>query len=108
MILLTNRTISETDRRNRYTISRRASSNDNGGRGRDGEHKKVILLTATPINNDLYDMANQLRLVTRRGRSYFRQAGIGDLYRLLPGVLDEFHAGRFNYGHSRFSICSRR
>ncbi|MFQ5853888.1 MAG: helicase, partial [Candidatus Binatia bacterium] len=27
----------------------------NGGRGRDGLRKKAILLTATPINNDLFD-----------------------------------------------------
>ena len=25
----------------------------NGGRGRDGDRKKLILLSATPINNDL-------------------------------------------------------
>jgi superfamily II DNA or RNA helicase len=50
----------------------------NGGRGRDGERKKVILLSATPINNDLYDLANQLRLFTQNQPDYFREAGIGD------------------------------
>src|SRR5205814_5816540 len=50
----------------------------NGGRGRDGEHKKVILLSATPINNDLYDLANQVRLFTQSRPDYFREAGIGD------------------------------
>jgi len=29
----------------------------NGGRGRDGMRKKVILLTATPVSNDLDDVA---------------------------------------------------
>ena len=53
----------------------------NGGRGRDGGRKKVILLTATPINNDLFDLYNQLCLVTRGDRSYFASCGIGDLYR---------------------------
>ena len=53
----------------------------NGGRGRDGGRKKVILLTATPINNDLFDLYNQLCLVTRGDRSYFAACGIGDLYR---------------------------
>lgn len=51
----------------------------NGGRGRDGERKKVILLSATPINNDLYDLANQLQLFTQGQADYFRDAGIGDL-----------------------------
>jgi superfamily II DNA or RNA helicase len=51
----------------------------NGGRGRDGERKKVILLSATPINNDLYDLANQINLFTQNETDYFRDAGIGDL-----------------------------
>ena len=51
----------------------------NGGRGRDGEHKKVILISATPINNDLYDLANQVRLFTQSRPDHFREAGIGDL-----------------------------
>jgi hypothetical protein len=50
-----------------------------GGRGRDGEPKKVILLSATPINNDLYDLANQIKLFTQGRPDYFREAGIGDL-----------------------------
>lgn len=50
----------------------------NGGRGRDGDRKKVILLSATPINNDLYDLASQLRLFTQSEPDYFREAGIGD------------------------------
>ncbi len=53
----------------------------NGGRGRDGMRKKVILLTATPINNDLFDLYNQFSLITRGDRSYFAACGIGDLYR---------------------------
>lgn len=51
----------------------------NGGRGRDGERKKVILLSATPINNDLNDLANQIRLFSQGQPDYFREAGIGDL-----------------------------
>lgn len=51
----------------------------NGGRGRDGGRKKLILLTATPINNDLYDLASQVGLFTQGEADYFRDAGIGDL-----------------------------
>jgi SNF2 family DNA or RNA helicase len=50
-----------------------------GGRGRDGQRKKLILLSATPINNDLYDLASQISLFTQGEADYFRDAGIGDL-----------------------------
>jgi ERCC4-related helicase len=53
----------------------------NAGRGRDGQRKKVVLLTATPVNNDLFDLYNQFALITQGDRSYFTAAGIGDLYR---------------------------
>jgi SNF2 family DNA or RNA helicase len=51
----------------------------NGGRGRDGERKKVVLLSATPINNDVYDLASQVRLFTQNEADHFREAAIGDL-----------------------------
>lgn len=51
----------------------------NGGRGRDGNRKKVILLSATPINNDLYDLLNQIKLFTQAEPDYFQDIGIGDL-----------------------------
>jgi SNF2 family DNA or RNA helicase len=63
---------------NRY-IALDEAIHRNGGRGRDGQRKKVILLSATPINNDLYDLANQLQLFTQSEADYFRDAGIGDL-----------------------------
>jgi SNF2 family DNA or RNA helicase len=53
----------------------------NAGKGRDGMRKKVILLTATPVSNDLFDLYNQFALITQGDRSYFASAGIGDLYR---------------------------
>jgi SNF2 family DNA or RNA helicase len=54
-----------------------------GGRGRQGSHKKVILVTATPINNNIFDLYNQITLFTGGDRSYFSGAGIGDLYRFF-------------------------
>ncbi len=53
----------------------------NGGRGRAGDRKKVILVTATPINNDLMDLYSQLALITQGDQGYFAGAGIGDLRR---------------------------
>jgi SNF2 family DNA or RNA helicase len=53
----------------------------NGGKGREGAKKKLILITATPINNDLLDLYNQINLLTQGDRSYFSAAGIGDLHR---------------------------
>lgn len=53
----------------------------NGRRGRDGGRKKLILLTATPINNNIFDLYNQINLFTGNDRTYFSSAGIGDLYK---------------------------
>ncbi len=39
------------------------------------------MLTATPINNNVFDLYNQVNLFTGGDRSYFASAGIGDLYR---------------------------
>ena len=53
------------------------------GRGKSGSRKKLILMTATPINNDIFDLYNQITLFTGGDRSYFAGAGIGDLYRFF-------------------------
>ncbi len=53
----------------------------NGRRGRGGGRKKLILLTATPINNNIFDLYNQINLFTGNDRTYFASAGIGDLYK---------------------------
>ena len=52
----------------------------NSRRGREGGRKKLILLTATPINNNIFDLYNQINLFTGNDRTYFASAGIGDLY----------------------------
>jgi superfamily II DNA or RNA helicase len=45
------------------------------------QRKKLILLTATPISNNVFDLYNQLNLLTGGDRTYFAAAGIGDLQR---------------------------
>lgn len=74
----------------------------NGGRGRDGTHKKVILLTATPINNDLFDLYNQFSLITRGDRSYFAACGIGDLYKYFLKARRDSREG--NAGLALFNL----
>lgn len=41
--------------------------------------KKIILLTATPVNNTVFDLYNQLRFITRDREDYFADSGIRDL-----------------------------
>ncbi|MEJ5250753.1 MAG: hypothetical protein HPY54_07260 [Chthonomonadetes bacterium] len=43
------------------------------------DEKKLILLTATPVNNTVFDLYHQLRLITRDRKDYFADAGISDL-----------------------------
>ena len=42
--------------------------------------KKVILLTATPVNNTVFDLYHQLRLITRDNRRLLLSAGIPDMW----------------------------
>jgi SNF2 family DNA or RNA helicase len=47
---------------------------------RDGDaEKKVILLSATPVNNSVFDLYHQLRFITRDDRGALLSAGIPDL-----------------------------
>jgi len=71
----------------RYEALERILAANNRRGGRSGERKKLILLTATPINNTVFDLYHQIGLLTGGDRSYFVAAGIGDLYRY-------FHAAR--------------
>lgn len=47
--------------------------------GQEDPEKKVILLTATPVNNTVFDLYHQLRLITRDNRRFLLIAGIPDL-----------------------------
>src|SRR5437764_2955444 len=59
----------------------------NNRRGRvSGERRKLILLTATPINNTIFDLYNQVALFTGGDRSYFAAAGIGDLHKYFQAA----------------------
>ena len=71
--------------------------NAHGRRGRQGSRKRIILVTATPINNNIFDLYNQITLFTGGDRGYFAGAGIGDLYRF-------FLAARRDSGHQDTGI----
>lgn len=64
------------------------------GRSNQGAPKKIILLTATPINNDLLDLYHQINLFTQGDRSYFSAAGIGDLYKYFLKARRETNTNR--------------
>lgn len=65
----------------RYDNLERILAANNRCGGTSGTRKKLILLTATPINNTVFDLYNQVNLFTGGNRSYFAGAGIGDLQR---------------------------
>jgi superfamily II DNA or RNA helicase len=66
----------------------------NRGRGRSGMKTKVILLTATPINNNVFDLYNQIMLFAQNDRTYFAGAGIGDLYRYFLSARQQVQSGQ--------------
>ncbi len=44
-----------------------------------GKRKRVILMTATPVNNSLYDLYYQIRLLAHANDHHFRSLGISNL-----------------------------
>ena len=60
--------------------------------------KELFLLTATPINNSLYDLLHMIELFSRRQRDYFRDAPLGihalrGHFRELENALDKLVGG---------------
>ncbi len=48
-------------------------------RNADPDETRLILLTATPVNNSVYDLYHQIRLITRDDKRFFQIAGIDNL-----------------------------
>lgn len=48
----------------------------------------VILLTATPINNSIWDLYNQVTFITRGQDAFFREYGISNLHNFFHEVQD--------------------
>jgi len=45
-----------------------------------GKPKKLVLMTATPVNNSIFDLYNQVRFITRDKDDAFAEAGIPSLW----------------------------
>lgn len=43
-----------------------------------GKNKKIFFLTATPVNNSLFDLLHLMEYFTRKKRDYFQKLGISD------------------------------
>ena len=74
----------------------------NNRKGKGGGRKRVILLTATPINNDLLDLYSQISLISMGDRGYFSGCGIGDVYRYFLKARRESRSG--NGGIALFNL----
>ncbi len=48
--------------------------------------KRLVLMTATPINNTVWDLYHQISLITRAEDAYYRDYGISDLFRFFRAV----------------------
>lgn len=72
--------------------------------GEEFQKKKLILLTATPINNTVWDLYHQIRLLTRDNRHYFAEAGIYD----LPEYFKRAEENRDRLYEILEAICVRR
>ncbi len=53
------------------------------------EQTRLILLTATPVNNSVYDLYHQIRLITRDDKGYFQIVGIDNLEGYFRKANDE-------------------
>ncbi|MEG4420790.1 helicase-related protein [Microcoleus sp. LAD1_D5] len=47
--------------------------------GTGKRNQKIVLLTATPINNTVYDLYHQMMLMARNNATYYREWGISNL-----------------------------
>ncbi|MGV2437204.1 MAG UNVERIFIED_CONTAM: SNF2-related protein [Anaerolineae bacterium] len=51
-------------------------------------NKRVILMTATPINNSIWDLYHQVSFITRQTDTFFREYGIRNLNSFFREVKD--------------------
>ncbi|WP_204103808.1 MULTISPECIES: helicase-related protein [Spirulina sp. CCY15215] len=69
-----------------------------------GRHKRVLLLTATPINNNIFDLYHQISLLTRGNDRYYQEWDIPNLQTLFKRI----HKGDAEITDLHFQTMVRR
>ena len=72
--------------------------------GTGKRNKRVVLLTATPINNSIYDLYHQMMLMTRNQERYYQGWGISN----LKGYFKALAQGRIEITDLLFETMVRR
>ncbi|MGK7894407.1 MAG: SNF2-related protein [Xenococcus sp. (in: cyanobacteria)] len=67
-------------------------------------NKRVLLLTATPINNSVYDLYHQILLLTKGDQYYYREWGINN----LQGYFQALNQGKKEITELLFQTMVRR
>ncbi|MTF37501.1 helicase-related protein [Cyanobacterium aponinum] len=67
-------------------------------------NKKILMLTATPINNSVYDLYHQILILARGNESYYREYGISN----LNGYFKALHQGKTEITELLFQTMVRR
>lgn len=72
--------------------------------GSGKKNKRVVLLTATPINNSVFDLYHQILLLTRNRENYYRDWGISN----LKGYFRDLNKGSIEITELLFQTMVRR
>lgn len=67
-------------------------------------NKKILMLTATPINNSVYDLYHQILILARGNESYYREYGISN----LNGYFRDLYKGKVEITELLFQTMVRR
>lgn len=67
-------------------------------------NKRILMLTATPINNSVYDLYHQILILARGNESYYREYGISN----LNGYFKALHQGKTEITELLFQTMVRR
>jgi superfamily II DNA/RNA helicase len=62
---------------------------------------KVLMLSATPVNNSLVDLKNQISIITRDSDAAFEEEGIGSIENLLRRTSASINAWEKRAGHNK-------